>query len=572
VPRDHAITDARNKSAATDAVELRDVVSKGRVTTIMIGVILGMLLASIDQTVVGTAMPRVIAELGGLSHYAWVFTAYMLSSTVVVPIYGKLSDIYGRRPYFIISMVLFLLGSALSGLSQNMTQLILFRVIQGLGAGGLMPIASAIIGDLFTPAERGKWQGIIMSVFGLSTTAGPTLGGWLTDNWGWRWVFYINMPLGLLAIITTGLAIPKLMKRHDHSIDFLGALLLILGSSPLLLAFSWAGTDYPWGSPTIMLLIAVSLLLLGAFFWYEGRVKEPILAPSLFRNSIFSVSVAATFLSGLGMFGVIMYLPLFVQGVIGTSATNSGIVLAPMMGGFMVSSMVGGQIIAKTGKYRVLAMVGFLIAAFGMFMLSQLEVTATNGIVMRDMAITGLGLGVMMSLFTIVVQNAFPRRQMGQVTAGLQFFRAIGGTIGVAILGSVMNQGFHGNLEKNLPRDVASALTPQQLQAFNNPGALLSPETTAQMRATFGAMGAAGEKIYTGLLGAIKLSLTQSLTNLFYVGMAAMLLGLVLVFFLKEIPLTSKHSASEDFAMGEGMVQLDEERDEDMIKADEAKK
>jgi EmrB/QacA subfamily drug resistance transporter len=538
----------------------------------MIGVVLGMLLASIDQTVVGTAMPRVIAELGGLSHYAWVFTAYMLSSTVVVPIYGKLSDIYGRRPYFIISMVLFLLGSALSGLSQNMTQLILFRVVQGLGAGGLMPIASAIIGDLFTPAERGKWQGIIMSVFGLSTIAGPTLGGWLTDNWGWRWVFYINMPLGLIAIITTGLAIPKLMKRHDHAIDFVGALLLILGSSPLLLAFSWAGTDYPWASPTIIGLIVASVVVLIGFFLFENRTKEPILAPSLFKNSVFSVSVAATFLTGLGMFGVIMYLPLFVQGVIGTSATNSGIVLAPMMGGFMVSSLVGGQIIAKTGKYRVLAMCGFVVAAFGMFMLAQLDVNATNGIVMRDMAITGLGLGVMMSLFTIVVQNAFPRRQMGQVTAGLQFFRAIGGTIGVAILGSVMNQGFHGNLEKNLPANVAHALTPQQLEAFNNPGALLSPETTARMKATFGAMGAAGQEIYTSLLGAIKLSLTQSLVNLFYVGMAAMILGLGLTFFLKEIPLTAKHSASEDFAMGEGMVQLDEERDDDLIEADETKK
>lgn len=556
-------------SAAPESI--RDSVSSRRLVAVMAGVILGMLLASLDQTVVGTAMPRVIADLGGLNHYSWVFTAYMLSSTVVVPIYGKLSDIYGRRPFFLAGMTLFLIGSALSGTSQNMVQLILFRALQGLGAGGMMPIAQAIIADVFPPAERGKWQGLIMSVFGLSTIIGPTLGGWLTDNWGWRWVFYINMPVGILAIITAGLALPKLSRRRAHQIDYIGSALLIAGATPLLLAFSWAGTEYPWMSAMIAGLLVFAIAALVGFIIYERRVAEPILSPALFKNSIFSVSIMATFLTSVGLYGAIMYLPLFVQAVIGSSATDSGVVLTPLMLGFIVSSIVSGQIMARTGRYKALALIGFVGASIGLFLLSRMTVDATNGLVVRNMAITGLGLGVMMSLFTIVVQNAFPFNQMGQVTAGLQFFRSIGGTIGVAVLGSLMSSRFQSELAANMPPALAERLPADKLAALANPQVLLAPQATSQLKETFAAFGAQGDQLFAALMQAIRLSLATAITNLFFVGMVAMIVALVITLFLREIPLRKSHSATSDLAaLGEGMVDLGEERDDEAIEAIEA--
>src|SRR6266567_791673 len=324
-----------------------------------------------------------------------------------------LSETLGRRRLFsiligvILGMVIFLVGSALAGTSQNMTQLIIYRGIQGLGAGAMMPIAMAIIGDLFPPAERGKWQGLIVAVFGLASIVGPTLGGWITDNWGWRWVFYVNMPVGAIAILTAGLVLPKAVRYVKHKIDYLGAIMLVAGAVPLLLAFSWAGTQYPWGSWQIIGLFIYSAIMLVIFIWYESRTAEPIITPQLFKNSIFLVSAIAMFMVSAGMFGAILYLPLFIQGVIGDSATNSGVVLTPMMLGFMFSSLVGGQILSRTGRYKILAICGFIVAALGMFLLSRMVATTAAGEVVRNRIITGLGIGVMMSLFTIVVQNAF---------------------------------------------------------------------------------------------------------------------------------------------------------------------
>ncbi|MBI4495278.1 MAG: MFS transporter [Chloroflexi bacterium] len=502
---------------------------------------LGMLLGALDQTIVGTAMPRVIAELGGLAHYAWVFTAYMLASTVMVPIYGKLSDIYGRRPFFLGGMLIFLVGSALSGTSQDMTQLILFRAVQGLGAGAMMPIVQAIIGDIFPPAERGKWQGLMVAVFGLASIIGPTSGGWITDNWGWRWVFYVNMPLGVLALVTAGLAMPGHSRHSQHQIDYLGAATLVAGAVPLLLAFSWAGSEYDWGSVQIVGLLALAVAMLGLFFLVERHAAEPIMSPDLFKNSIFSVSVIATFLVSVGMFGAIMYLPLFVQGVIGDSATNSGAVLTPMMLGFMVSSAVGGQIMARTGRYKALAIGGFALAMVGMFLLSQMDVAATDGLVMRNMALTGLGIGVMMSLFTIVVQNAFPFSQLGQVTASLQFFRSIGGTIGVAILGTIMANGFRTAFQDNLPHSLQQAVPPDKLAALQNPQVLLSPQATAQLQQGFAAFGPQGQELFRQLMEVVRASLATAITHVFLVGAGVMLLALVVTFFLPETPLRKSY-------------------------------
>jgi EmrB/QacA subfamily drug resistance transporter len=519
-------------------------VSKQRIIPIMVSVMLGMLLASVDQTIVGTAMPRIIAQLNGLEHYAWVATAYLLASTVSVPIYGKLSDIYGRKPFFIVGMVIFLLGSALSGASQSMTELIFFRAIQGLGAGAMMPIAMSIIGDVLPPAERGKWQGLLVAVFGLSSIVGPTAGGWITDNWGWRWTFYVNMPIGAIALLVAILVLPMAGARRQHSIDYLGAATLVAGAVALLLAFSWAGTQYAWTSPQIIGLLIAAVILLAVFMFVEMRVPEPIITPALFKNSIFSISVLATFLLAAGMFGAIMYLPLFVQGVIGNSATNSGEVLTPMMFGFMFSSIVGGQILSRTGRYKILALAGFAVATVGMFLLSRMDASATDGLVIRNMIILGLGIGVMMSLFTIVVQNAFPMQQLGEVTSSLTFFRSIGSTIGIAVLGSVMTNKFQSSLTHNLPSTLTHAVPAGKLAAFKNPQILLAPGATAKIQHAFAAFGAQGQVLFQQLMHAIRVSLASAITELFLVGAVALALALVATFFLREIPLRKANKAA----------------------------
>jgi EmrB/QacA subfamily drug resistance transporter len=518
--------------------------SRGRIIAILIGVILGMLLAALDQTVVGTALPRIVASLGGFEHYAWVVTAYLLASTVSIPLYGKLSDIYGRRIFFIGGMVIFLAGSALAGTSQDMTQLIIYRGIQGLGAGALMPIAQAIIGDIFPPAERGKWQGLIIAVFGLTTIIGPILGGWITDNWGWRWVFYVNMPLGAIAILTAGFVLPRTVRRMRHTIDYLGAIILVVGAVALLLAFSWAGTQYAWNSGQIIGLFITAAVLLTLFFWLETRTAEPIITPRLFTNSIFLVSVIAMFLVSAGMFGAILYLPLFAQGVLGESATNSGVVLTPLMVGFMFSSIVGGQLLSRTGRYKLLAIIGFAIAAVGMFLLSRMAVTTTQGEVVRNMIITGLGIGVMMSLFTIVVQNAFPYRQLGEVTASLNFFRSIGSTIGVAVMGTILTNAFQSNLQSNMPQALTRLAAARHLPLTQlNPQALLDPSQLVQLQHSFAVFGAQGLALFHQFIEAIRVSLSSAITNVFFLGFLIMLLGLFSVLFLREIPLRKSNAA-----------------------------
>jgi EmrB/QacA subfamily drug resistance transporter len=522
---------------------LSDTLSRGRLIAILIGVILGMLLAALDQTIVGTALPRIVANLGGLEHYAWVVTAYLLASTVSIPIYGKLSDIYGRRIIFILGMVIFLAGSALAGTSQNMTQLIIYRGIQGLGAGAMMPIAMAIIGDIFPPAERGKWQGLIVAVFGLASIVGPTLGGWITDNWGWRWVFYVNMPVGIIAILTAGFVLPKFVNKRKHIIDYLGLVTLVAGFVPLLLAFSWAGTQYAWDSWQIIGLFSFSAVVLVIFFLIEMRAVEPIISPRLFKNSIFLVSVIAMFLVSAGLFGAILYLPLFVQGVLGDSATNSGVVLTPLMIGFMVSSIVGGQLLSRTGRYKILAMFGFTVAAVGMLLLSRMSVTTSEGEVVRNMIITGLGIGVMMSLFTIVVQNAFPYRQLGEVTASLTFFRSIGSTVGVAVMGTIMTNTFQNAMQSNVPALLKRIVPAAQLAQLENPQLLLAPDVVAKIQHGFATLGPQGLVIFRQLIEAIRVSLSTAITNVFFLGFILMVLGFVTVLFLREIPLRQSNSA-----------------------------
>lgn len=538
---------ATNVQAAGGVQPMTSTLSRKRIVLVMAGTMLGMLLAALDQTIVGTALPRIVADFNGMAHYAWVVTAYLLASTVMVPIFGKLSDIYGRRTFFLGGMIIFLIGSALAGMSQSMTQLILFRGLQGLGGAALIPIALVIIGDIFPPSERGKWQGLMTGMFGLASIIGPTLGGWLTDNWGWRWVFYVNMPVGVLALVTAGLALPRVTQQRVHTIDYLGSVLLMAGAIPLLLAFSWAGTDYAWGSFQIIGLLIVAVVILIAFMLVEMKAKEPIIAPSLFKNSIFSVSVLSMFLVSAGMFGAVIYLPLFIQGVLGQSATNSGAVLTPMMLGFMVSSFIGGLLLSKTGRYKVMAVSGFAVAAVGMFLLSRMTVGVADTQVIRNMVILGLGIGVMMSLFTIIVQNAFPFSRLGEVTSSLQFFRSIGGTIGVALFGSIMANRFSHTFDTTMPATLKEGIPADQLAAVKNPQLLLSPEATAQVRDSFTALGAQGLDMFDQLMNVIRDSLASAITDLFGVGIGVMILGLVACLFLREIPLRkSNHGPVEE--------------------------
>lgn len=520
----------------------------------MISVLAVMLLASLDQTIVGTAMPRVIADLQGFDRYTWVTTAYLLASTVMVPIYGKLSDMLGRKPVFITGLVIFLLGSGLSGAAQSMDMLIAFRALQGLGAAALMPIAIAIVGDLFTPRERAKWQGVTGAVFGLSSILGPTAGGWITDNTSWRWVFYVNLPLGVVALFLLIFVMPVLKGRaKDVKIDYVGAALLIVGTVPLLLGFTWAGSQYEWVSVQVLSMFGLSLAGLVGFFVYELWLSrhngQPIIEPSLFKNSIFSISVLITAISSMAMFGSIFFLPLFVQGVLGISVTNSGLILTPMMLGAIITSVISGQIVGRTGKYKIVAIVGMVISVGGTLLLLRLGRESTYFDVILGMIVLGIGMGASMSLYTLIVQNAMPTK-IGQATSTLTFFRSIGSTIALSVMGSLMTQAYLPAFQGALPASVKQAVPPQVLSAFHNPQILLSPDAQTQMTATFGQFGPQGQTLLQSLLEAVKTGLVEGIHNVFFLSVIIMVVGLVVVFFLKEIELRGgRRKASEDKAV-----------------------
>lgn len=517
----------------------------------MIGVLMVMLLASLDQTVVSTAMPRVIADLHGFDRYTWVSTAYLLTSTVTVPIYGKLSDMFGRKPIFLFGIVLFLAGSALSGASQGMNELIAFRAFQGLGAGALMPIAIAVVGDLFTPRERGKWQGVTGAVWGLSAILGPTLGGWITQYSTWRWVFYVNLPVGIAAMLVLIFLMPTLRGNTQKvSIDYIGAALLVLGTVPLLLGFTWAGVQYAWNSPQIIGIFAGSVVVLAGFVFYEAwlerRGGQPIIEPSLFKNRIFTVSAIVTAIFGMGLFGSIFFIPLFVQGVVGTSATNSGLILTPLMLTSIVGSVVSGQLVSRLGKYKWLAVVGMVISVAGTVLLVGLSVTSNNTDVLIAMLVLGLGMGFGMSLYTLIVQNALPGK-IGQSTAALTFFRSIGGTIALAAMGSILNTAYLPAFQGALPNSikqaaVASPKMAQFLGIFNNPQVLLQPGVEAQLRAGAAQQGPAGLAVFNQVIESVKVGLTAGIHNVFVMSLVIMLVGTVAVFFLREIPLRGGRS------------------------------
>ncbi|SCG59012.1 MDR family MFS transporter [Micromonospora humi] len=435
-----------------------------QIRLLMFGLMTGMLLAALDQTIVGTALPTIVGELGGIDHYSWVVTAYLLASTASTPLYGKMADLYGRRPVFLFSIGAFLLGSLLAGLSQDMTQLIVTRGVQGLGAGGLMTLAFVIISDVVPPRERGRYQGLFGAVFGLSSVAGPLVGGYFAET-NWRWIFYLNVPLAILAIVVCWHVMRLVpFQRREHTVDWIGAALLVVGVSCLLLALSWGGTSYAWGSAVVVGLFVAGAVLGVAFLLQEARTREPILPLRLFRSRTFALANSAGFVLGLVMFGSIIFIPLYLQIVKGASPTRSGLLMLPMMAGIIVTSILTGRAMSRIGRYKWFPVVGSAVLVAGMLLFRQLQVETSLWLAFGYMVVIGVGLGLCMQSLILAVQNAVDVRDLGAGTSSATFFRSLGGSFGVAILGAVLSTRLSSALADRLPGALAQ-LPPRQRAA-----------------------------------------------------------------------------------------------------------
>jgi EmrB/QacA subfamily drug resistance transporter len=430
---------------------------------ILVAIMLALFLSALDQTIVGTAMPRIVSDLNGLHLYTWVTTIYLLTATISGPIYGKLSDQFGRKPLLMFGIVVFLVGSALSGLSQTMEQLIVFRGIQGLGAGALFPIALAVIGDLFTPRERGRYQGLFGAVFGISALIGPALGGWLTDTFSWHWVFYVNIPVGLVALFIIARLLPWWRPSGvTRSVDYLGVAVFTGALVPILIGLTNKQT-LDWTDPWVGGLILVGLLMTAIFVWVESRAKEPIVPLELFRNRTFTLSMIATFLAAFGFFGAILFLPLWYQVVQGSSAAGSGYQLLPLLAGLILSSIVSGQIVSRTGRYKWLTVGALVTVGIGMLFMTNLRADTPAPMLWAWQFITGLGIGPTFAVFTIIVQNAVSWQKLGVATSNLTFFRQVGGVVGLAMAGTIFGSTFRTDVPIQVTGELQKANAPAQL-------------------------------------------------------------------------------------------------------------
>jgi EmrB/QacA subfamily drug resistance transporter len=445
--------------------QVRPRLTDRQIWLLMIGLMTGLLLAALDQTIVGTALPTIVGDLGGISHYSWVVTAYLLASTASTPLYGKVSDLIGRRPVFLFSIGTFLVGSLLAGTSQNMTQLIITRGIQGLGAGGLLTLAFTIISDVVSPRERGRYQGLFGAVFGIASVAGPLVGGYFAER-DWRWIFYINVPLGILAILVCSRVMRLIpFQRRDHRIDWLGAALMVAGVSCLLLALSWGGNEFAWGSTTIISLLGAGAFFTVAFLLQESRASEPILPLKLFRRRTFALANAAGFVLGLVMFGSIIFIPLYLQIVKGASPTRSGLLMLPMMAGIIVTSVATGRAMSRIGRYKWFPVAGSIVLMVGMLLFTQLRVDTSLWIASLYIVVIGVGLGLCMQSLVLAVQNSVDVMDLGTGTSAATFFRSLGGSFGVAILGAILNSRLASELAARTPRAIAQ-LPPEQAQRY----------------------------------------------------------------------------------------------------------
>lgn len=505
---------------------------------IMIAIMSGMFFASVNQTIVGNALPKIVAELGGMDYYSWVFTIFMLTSSITTILVGKLSDIYGRKPFMLIGIFIFIIGALLSGFSKDIIQLITYRGIQGFGAGMIMSTAFTAVGDLFSPRERGKWTGIMSGVFGLSSVFGPTLGGFIVDHYDWHWVFWVFLPLGIVAFGLIWWLFPSTQKKESETVDYLGSIFLTTTLVPLLLAFTWAGTKYDWGSSQIIALFAATIVSLIIFMIVEQKVKSPILPLHLFKNGIFAISNLIGFAIGIAMFGSVMFIPYFIQGVLGFTATHSSYITMTMTLSLVLASSIGGMLITKTGKYKLQAVIGLMLTTVGMYLFTTMDSNTSQYAIVLFLCTVGFGLGIGMTVFTLTIQNSVEQSYLGVATASAQLFRSIGGTVGVALMGTVLNQRMTNKMEElagdsqglsNIPPEMA-----QNFDALKNPQILLDHEKLEEIK---GMLPPQMQEVFTNLFHVLQDAMTYALSGVFFIGMVIMIIAVVLTFFLKEIPL-----------------------------------
>jgi EmrB/QacA subfamily drug resistance transporter len=521
-------------------------------TQIVVGVMLGLFLAALDQTVVGTALPRIVTDLHGNDIYTWAFTGYLLTATISGPIYGKLSDLFGRRPILLFAVAVFLVGSLLSGLSREMWQLVAFRALQGLGAGALFPVAIAVIGDLFDASERGKYQGLVGAVFGLSSLIGPALGGIITDTIGWQWVFFVNLPIGLVVFAVIWRTLPSIRPSGDAPrIDYLGASVLVAALVPILIGLTNKQSG-DWADPTVGGLIAIGLVISALFVWIETRIADPIVPIRLFTNRSFTISVIAMFMASMAFFTPIVFLPRWFQVVGGATATQSGYQILALLGGLIISATASGQIVARTGRYKMLALGAPIVLAIGLFLLSNLRADTPLPLLWLWMFVTGIGVGPVFSIFTLVVQGAVAPRQIGTATSSLTLFQQIGGTVGLAVTGTI----FTSRLLEELPKQLAAASVPPQVAAgfAGSSGRVLSQVT---------GVGDLGQAILAGappdartqlapfipdIVAAIHRAFSLATASTFVFGIAAAAVAVAVVVFLRETPAVAPEASRETTA------------------------
>ena len=491
------------------------------VMAVFAGLMLGSLVASLNMTLVAPALPTIVAELGGLADYSWIPISAMLASTIVVPVAGKLSDIYGRKPLYMTGIVVFAVGSALSGMAPNFWFLVFARFVQGAGMGFIMPLSQAIIGDIISPRERGKYQGMLGASFGLASIVGPAAGGFITEHFSWRWLFFVNLPVALVTLVVVGLFMHVPNPRRKHAIDVWGSVTLSAGITCALLATVWGGVQYPWTSWQIVGLYGAAALLLGAFAWVETHAPEPVLPLHLFKSSIFTFSNIASVGVAMSMFGAIFFLPVFVQGVIGNSVTNSGAILVPMLVSMIVTSVASGWFISRTGRYKAPLLGGLLSMGAGYYMLANFTIETTNQSVIVAMILIGLGLGVTMQTYTLVVQNSVSREDLAVATSATQLSRSMGAAIGLAILGTILTQGMQSSMAKYLP---ASAL--QRLHSSDSGAAataIFDPSLLA--------------KLPPAIAAGIRHGLADALHPVFLAGLPIIAISFVATLFIREVPL-----------------------------------
>ncbi len=523
--------------------------------SIMIAIMAAMFFAAINQTIVSTAMPKIISILDGMDYYTWTINIYMLTSTIATVLVGKLSDMYGRKPFLLIGILLFMVGAFLTGTSNDVFQFIAYRGIQGIGAGIIQSSAFTAVGDLFPPRERGKWMGLLTAVFGFSSVLGPLLGGYLVDHLDWHWLFWIFLPIGIIAFGMIMALFPKVEGSGKQSIDYIGSLFMTIAIVPLLLAFSWAGTEYAWGSVQILGLIAASVIFAIVFVLVERKVKNPILPLHLFKNNIVTVSNLIGFIMNFGMMGAMIYISFFVQGVLGISPTYAGYVTMPMSIVMVISSTIIGQLISKTGKYKRFALIGVPTMIAGMAIMIFMN---SVPMAILSMIVFGLGLGIGMPVFSIATQNAVSHKELGVVTASTQLFRNLGGTIGIAVMGTVMANNLKTNLENTMQnssvvKDLATVdpKITEQIVGFANPQALMNKPLLEQTEAS---LPADVQPVFAKMIEGIRDALGDTLSTVFLTGTIVLVVAFLLVFFLKEIPLRTTNQASPEGEKEEDIV------------------